>query len=125
MGARVLLVVARPEVLEELAVKEAEEQPEEQEGECQQDETTEKDKTKVTQQEFYHFWKSLPEAPRAVQVAVNKVKGQPKRLADMAKAYAKQRWDHKLFASGEGPSKGRRCDARGHHGGQVSWTSCI
>jgi hypothetical protein len=30
MGARVLLVVARPEVPEELAVKEAEEQPEEQ-----------------------------------------------------------------------------------------------
>ena len=41
----------------------------------------------------------MPEAPRAVQVAVKKVKDQPKKLADMAKAYAKQRRDHKLFKS--------------------------
>ena len=76
-----------------------EEQQEEQEGECQQHETAEKDETKVSGKPYNHFWKSLPEAPRAVQVAVKKVKGQPKRLADMAKAYAKQRWDHKLFKS--------------------------
>ena len=76
-----------------------EEQQEEQEGECQQHETAEKDKTKVSGKPYNHFCKSLPEAPRAVQVAVKKVKGQPKRLADMAKAYAKQRWGHKLFKS--------------------------
>ena len=74
-------------------------------GECQQDETTEKDKTKITQKEFYHFWKSLPEAPRAVQEAVQKVKDLPTRsakrkvLAAMASAYAMQKWGHEIFKS--------------------------
>jgi hypothetical protein len=84
-----------------------EEQQEEQEGECQEDEseTVEKDETNLSQRQHYHFGKSLPEAPRVVQEAVQKVRGQPKRsgkqkqLADMARAYAMQKWDHKLFKS--------------------------
>ena len=55
--------------------------------------------------QYYHFWKSLPEAPRAVQEAVLKVKDRPKRsgkqkqLADVSRAYANQKWGHKLFKS--------------------------
>ena len=94
-------------IQEEQEKEQEEEQQEEQEGECQEDkdETAEKDKTKVSGKEYYHFGKSLPEAPRAVQEAMQKVKGQPKRVgkqkqvADMAKAYVKQKWDHKLFKS--------------------------
>ena len=86
-----------------------EEQQEEQEGECQEDndETTEKDNTQMRQKEYYHFWKKLPEAPKAVQDEVHKIKDQPHRsgkrktLAEMAKAYASQQWDHKLFKSME------------------------
>ena len=86
-----------------------EEQQEEQEGECQEDndETTEKDNTQMRQMEYYHFWKKLPEAPKAVQDEVYKIKDQPHRsgkrktLAEMAKAYASQQWDHKLFKSME------------------------
>ena len=103
-------------------------------GECQEDETIEKDKTKVSGKEYYHFWKSLPEAPRAVQEAVQKVKRHPKRVgkqkqvAYMAKAYVKQKWDHKLFKS----IQQERPQARegivmpnGHHGGQVWWQKCL
>ena len=74
-------------------------------GECQEDkdETAEKDKTQVGQKEYYRFWKKLPEAPKAVQEQMQKIKDQPhrsgkqKQLAEMAKAYACQKWDHKLF----------------------------
>ena len=82
-----------------------EEQQEEQEGECQQDETTEKDKTKVSGKERCHFWKSLPEAPMAVQEVVQELMDLPTRsavrkvLAAMASAYAMQKWDHKIFKS--------------------------
>ena len=82
-----------------------EEQQEEQEGECQQHETAEKDKTTVSGKEYVHFWKSLPEAPRAVQEAVQKVKDLPTRsakrklLAAMASAYAMQKRGHKVFKS--------------------------
>ena len=82
-----------------------EEQLEEQEGECQQDETTEKDKTKVSGKERCHFWKSLPEAPMAVQEVVQERMDLPTRsfvrkvLAAMASAYAMQKWDHKIFKS--------------------------
>ena len=47
----------------------------------------------------------MPEAPKAVQEQVQKIKDQPhrsgkqKQLAEMAKAYASQKWDHKLFKS--------------------------
>ena len=51
-----------------------EEQQEEQEGECQQHETAEKDKTNVYGKEYYHFWNSLLEAPRAVHAALQKVR---------------------------------------------------
>ena len=84
---------------EDQEVEQQEEPQEEQEGECQgdEDETTEKGKTKLEQKEYYRFWKSLPEAPRAVQDAVQKVKDQPtrsgkqKQLAEMARAYANQK----------------------------------
>ena len=78
---------------EDQEVEQQEQQQEEQEGDCQrdEDETTEKAETKIGQKEYYRFWKSLPKAPRAVQDAVQKVKGQPTRsgnqqqLAEMAK----------------------------------------
>ena len=82
-----------------------EEQQEEQEAERQEDETTEKGKTKVCAKVYYHFWKSLPEAPRAVQEAVRKVKDKPprsgkqKQLGDMVRAFAMQKWDHTFFKS--------------------------
>ena len=91
---------AMGDVIQEEQEKEPEEaQQEEHEGECHEDEdeTAEKDKTKVFGKEYDHFWKSLSEAPRAVQEAVHNVKDQPlrsgkqKQLADMAKAYAKQK----------------------------------
>ena len=46
-----------------------EEQQEEQEGDCQkdEDETADKDETKIDHKECYRFGESLPEAPRAVQ----------------------------------------------------------
>ena len=94
------------DVIEEGQEKEHEEaQQEDQEGECQQDESAEKDEANVPQKEFYHFWKSLPEAPRAVQEAVQKVKDLPTRsakrkvLAAMASAYAMQKRGHKVFKS--------------------------
>ena len=94
---------------QETDVQEAQEdeQHEERQGECQEDEdeSIEKGKAQICAKVYYHFWKSLPEAPRAVQEAVQKVKDQParsgkqKQLADMAKAYAMQKWDHTLFKS--------------------------
>ena len=70
-----------------------EEQQEEQEGECQEDEdeTARKDKPQIGQKEYYRFWKKLPEAPKAVQEAVQKAKGQPHRSG-------KQKHVCKLFA---------------------------
>ena len=86
-------------------------------GECQEheDETAEKDKTKVGQKEYYRFWKKLPEAPKAVQEQLPKVKDQPhrsgkqKELAEMAKAYASQKWDHSPLnhCSKRGPTQGK------------------
>ena len=60
-----------------------------------------------TKREYCRFWKSLPEAPKAVQDQARNIKDQPHRsgkrktLAEMAKAYASQQWDHKLFKSME------------------------
>ena len=46
-----------------------EEQQEEQEGDCQkdEDETADKDETKIDHKECYRFGESLPEASKAVQ----------------------------------------------------------
>ena len=84
-----------------------EEQQHEQEGECQEheDETAEKDKSKVSGKGILPLLEKMPEAPKAVQEQVQKIKDQPhrsgkqKQLAEMAKAYASQKWDHKLFKS--------------------------
>jgi len=81
-----------------------EEQQHEQEGECQEheDETAEKDKSRVSGKEYYRFWKTTA---RGAQGYARKIKDQPhrsgkqKQLAEMAKAYASQKWDHKLFKS--------------------------
>ena len=94
-------------IQEDQEEEQQEEQQEEQEGECQEDEgeTARKDEPQIGQKEYYRFWKKLPEAPKAVQEAVQKVKDQPhrsgkqKQLAQMAKAYASQKWGHKLFNS--------------------------
>ena len=106
-------------IQEEQEKGQEEAQQEEHEGECHEDEdeTAEKDKTKVSGKEYHHFLEPLSEAPRAVQEAVQKVKGQPKRVgkpkqvADMAKAYVKQKRDHKLFKSIE-PLEQERPQAR-------------
>ena len=94
-------------IQEDQEEEQQEEQQEEQEGECQEDEdeAARKDTPQIDQKEYCRFWKKLPEAPKAVQEAVQKVKDQPhrsgkqKQLAQMAKAYASQKWDHKLFNS--------------------------
>ena len=62
-----------------------EKQYDEQEGDCHEDETTEKDKKNLSGKEYYHFGKSLPEAPMAVQEARS---GKQKHLA---RAYANQK----------------------------------
>ena len=62
-----------------------EEQQEEQEGDCQkdEDETAEKEETKIDHKECYRFGESLPEASKAVQKQCTssraRLKGLPKR----------------------------------------------
>ena len=98
---------ASPSQETDIQEEQEEEQQEEQQGECQEDEdeTTDKGKAQVCAMVYYHFWKCLLEAPRPMQEAVQKVKDQParfgkeKQLTDMAKAYATQKWGHKLFKS--------------------------
>ena len=62
-----------------------EEQQEEQEGDCQkgEDETADKDETKIDHKECYRFGESLPEAPRAVQK--KQCTSSRTRLKDLAK----------------------------------------
>ena len=43
--------------------------------------------------------KTQPITGQDLMKAVKKAKGQPKRLADMGKAYAKQKWGQNLFKS--------------------------
>ena len=82
-----------------------EEQQEEQEGDRRkdEDETADKDETKIDHKECYRFGESLPEAPRAVQKTVHKLKDQAKRSAkekqfvDKLLAVAMQKWGHQLF----------------------------
>ena len=85
--------------------EEAEEQAEtEEEGGEQNDAPAQ---GKATPKQYYNFWKSVPFASPAVQKAVATVKnmtvrsGKTKKLAEMALAYATQKWDHKIFKSME------------------------
>ena len=96
-----------------------EEQQEEQEGDCQkdEDETADKEETKIDHKECYRLGESLPEAPRAVQKTVHKLKdhakrsGKEKQFVDKAIALAMQKWGHKLFKSIDSLQQGR-CQAQ-------------
>jgi len=86
--------------------EEAEEQGEaEEEGEKAEEEGDAQGK--ATPKQYYNFWKAVPFAGPSVQKAVATVKkmsvrsGKTKKLAEMALAYATQKWDHKIFKSME------------------------
>jgi hypothetical protein len=86
--------------------EEAEEQAEaEEEGEEAEEEGDAQGK--ATPKQYYNFWKAVPFASPSVQKAVATVKnmsvrsGKTKKLAEMALAYATQKWDHKIFKSME------------------------
>ena len=80
---------------------------EEGEEEEPKEQDVEDDEEKPTAKDYYHFNNKLATAPRAVQDAVAKIKALPLRsgkqtqLAQMAAAFAKSKWDHKLFKSME------------------------
>ena len=61
-----------------------EEQQHEQEGECQEheDETAEKDKSKVSGKEYYRFWKKCPRRPRLCKNKCRKSRTSPTGLAN-------------------------------------------
>ena len=94
-------VIKRPAVKPvpkvDLAVAEEgeEEEPKEQDDEEEEEKPSAKD--------YYHFNNKLATAPKAVQDAVAKIKALPLRngkqsqLAQMAAAFAKPKWDHKMF----------------------------
>ena len=114
------------------------EQQEEHEGNCQkdEDETADKDETEIDHKQCYRFGKSLPEASKAVQRNLNKLKDEVKnsakkkqQLVDKAIALAMQKWGNKLFNSIDSLQRERcqakGCDAKGYHGRQVWWKSSL
>jgi hypothetical protein len=77
-----------------------EEEPKEQDKEEDEDE---EDKPKA--KDYYHFNAKLATAPRAVQDAVSKIRALPYhsgkrgKLQQLATAFAKSGWNHKVFKS--------------------------
>ena len=77
-----------------------EEEPKEQDKE---EEEEEEDKPKA--KDYYHFNAKLATAPRAVQDAVSKIRALPYhsgkrgKLQQLATAFAKSGWNHKVFKS--------------------------
>ena len=75
------------------------EEPEEEPNDVVQEEDDDKPSAKA----YYHFNNKLATAPKAVQEEVTKIKALPPRsgkqgkLQEMAVAFAKSGWDHKLF----------------------------
>ena len=65
----------------------------------------EEDEDKPQAKDYYHFNNKLATAPKAVQDAVSKIRALPYRsgkqgqLQQLATAFAKSGWNHKLFKS--------------------------
>jgi hypothetical protein len=78
-----------------------EEEPKEQDKEEEEEEEEDKPKAK----DYYHFNAKLATAPRAVQDAVSKIRALPYhsgkrgKLQQLATAFAKSGWNHKVFKS--------------------------
>lgn len=110
------VTTVQPEPVE---LEEKEEEPvvEEESGE---DEAEDEDGTATantpSSKDYYNFYKQLPNASPAVQKAVAEVKklhhrgGKQKKLAQMAMAFAAQKWDHQVFKSMETLENQRRQD---------------
>ena len=79
-----------------------EEEPKEQDKEEEED-----DEDKPKAKDYYHFNAKLATAPRAVQDAVSKIRALPyhsgkrDKLQQLATAFAKSGWNHKVFKSFE------------------------
>jgi len=76
---------------------------EEEEEVANEEEEEETQLAKPTGKDWYHFNSKLATAPKGVQEAVAKLKAMPARsgkmakLQEMALAFAKSKWNHKLF----------------------------
>ena len=94
-----------PQTEEEEKAMFIEEGEEEEPKEQDRDEEDEDDVDKPNAKDYYHFNAKLATAPRAVQEAVSKIKALPFRggkrakMQELATAFAKSGWNHKLFKS--------------------------
>ena len=81
------------------------EEGEEEEPKEQDNKNGEEDEDKPKAKDYYHFNAKLATAPRAVQDAVSKIRALPYhsgkrgKLQQLATAFAKSGWNHKVFKS--------------------------
>ncbi len=81
------------------------EEGEEEEPKEQDNEDGEEDEDKPKAKDYYHFNAKLATAPRTVQDAVSKIRALPYhtgkrgKLQQLATAFAKSGWNHKVFKS--------------------------
>ena len=105
MKKPVVMKVPQKEEEEEEKAMFIEEGEEEEPKEQDKDEEDEDDVDKPNAKDYYHFNAKLATAPRAVQEAVSKIKALPFRggkrakMQELATAFAKSGWNHKLFKS--------------------------
>ena len=103
-----------------------EEEPKEQDKEEEEDE---EDKLKA--KDYYHVSAKLATAPRAVQDAVSKIRALPYhsgkrgKLQQLATAFAKSGWNHKVFKSSEQLEITRAQKRKPRHTPGRSWSQSV